>query len=354
MSKKYVFVIGAGASKEVGLPVGSELREIIAKHLNFKLDQFGSRLQSGDVLVHDALKRHIEQHNTQNNSLSDYIADAQFISEALPLEISIDNFVDKHRDNDKIELISKIAIVRTILEEESKSKLSFDTSNINNTISFSEVENTWYASFFKQITENCTFSELRNRLDNITLIIFNYDRCVPHFLCKALMQSYRIEERQAVELVKTISIYHPYGTVGSLPWKSHDTSIEYGEIPVVNNLLLLAQNIKTFTEGTDPNQSDIDEIKRKVGEADVLVFLGFAFHKQNMELISSDQILANRSIKCYATTLGISDSDKIVILDQIQNLYRFERPAEKDRVKVYMSNVTCHELFSEYSLSLAF
>ena len=38
IKSKTVFVIGAGASKEVGFPLGAELRHIISSKLNFGAD----------------------------------------------------------------------------------------------------------------------------------------------------------------------------------------------------------------------------------------------------------------------------------------------------------------------------
>jgi hypothetical protein len=43
-----VFVVGAGASKEFGLPVGSELAAEISKKLDINFDRFGREVLSGD------------------------------------------------------------------------------------------------------------------------------------------------------------------------------------------------------------------------------------------------------------------------------------------------------------------
>jgi hypothetical protein len=53
--KKTVFVVGAGASKEVNLPTGLELRAVIADFLNIRFADFGNQTH-GDKLVMEALQ----------------------------------------------------------------------------------------------------------------------------------------------------------------------------------------------------------------------------------------------------------------------------------------------------------
>ena len=119
----------------------------------------------------------------------------------------------------------------------------------------------------------------------------------------------------------------------------------------------LSKSLKTFTEGTTPGSSDTLEIKGHMSEADRIVFLGFAFHKLNMNAIAP-LIPASTSLdvpKCYATTHGISDSDKRWITNQILNLYNaapFARLPESNNI--HLANLRCKELFTEFWRSLSF
>lgn len=52
-NKSLVLVLGAGASKEVSLPIGDELKHKIANRLNFKFEKFDHSLKNGDrELIH--------------------------------------------------------------------------------------------------------------------------------------------------------------------------------------------------------------------------------------------------------------------------------------------------------------
>ena len=227
--------------------------------------------------------------------------------------------------------------------------MHFNTADIDPDINYHALKNTWYIPFFRLLTENCGQNNLKERFNSIALIIFNYDRCLEHFLYQALKKYYRVSEIEAAELVKSICIYHPYGSVGPLPWSGVDGSMEFGAEPHPNQLLELMNKIKTFTEGTDPNSSEISDIREHVCHANKLVFLGFAFHTLNMELIAPEKCVRKTAepVTCFASALGISESDREVITEQIYGLYKF-------KIIVKMANSTCNAFFSEFWKSLAF
>jgi hypothetical protein len=344
MSKKTVFVIGAGASKEANLPTGVELKGIIAHLLNMKWN-YHTQIR-GDSVISQSLRNLIKSKNGTTEELNSYIHEGWHINKALPLAISIDNFIDAHRGNEKIALCGKLAIVRSILEAEKNSSLFFKHTENEGNIDFTQLEGAWYLPFFQLLTENCRVEDLKERLTNITLIIFNYDRCIEHFLLNTLRSYYKISMQDAAEIVKCINIYHPYGSVGSLPVLDYNTNTtDFGSTPTPKLLLQLASDIKTFTEGTNPESSEILEIKRHMGEAERLVYIGFAFHKLNMQLITPDNVTSVP--KCFSTTLGISDKDKYVIADQINEQY-------SQVVESNMADLKCGPFFNEFWRNLSF
>ncbi len=346
MYKKTVFVIGAGASKEAKLPTGFELKDSISRLLDICFD---IRQVSGDHLIADALQMHVQQPNVYDSDINPYLHEAWHIRDILPHQaISIDNFINNHRDNEKIALCGKLAIVRSILEAEKKSLLYFEKKRADSNINYSSLEKTWYIPFFQILTENCSKDDLKKRFQSITLIIFNYDRCVEHFLFNNLQAYFRMSEAEATDLVQSIKIYHPYGSVGSLPWLDKKVFMEFGSKPSPEALLILANEIKTFSEEIGLTSNDYFEIQKRMSEVDRLVFMGFAFHDLNMELIAPDSHKdKNYSLKCYATTFGLSESDKKVIRDQINGLYNC-------KVDTRMSDLVCGAFFTEYWRSLAF
>lgn len=336
-------MIGAGASKEANLPTGYELKAKVATLLDIFFDF--NQQKKGDHQIVSALRALVKTQEGNSGDINPYISEAWHIRDALPQAISIDNFIDSQRGNEKIAICGKLAIVKSILEAEKHSSLYYDKYGRTPGINFINLESTWYLPFFQLLTESCEASDLEDRLRSVVLIIFNYDRCVEHFLYHALQNYYRISANSAAELLKAMCIYHPYGSVGALPWGINSGSMDFGADANSNQLLELTNRIKTFSEGTDPEASYVNEIKMHMGTAEKLVFIGFAFHKLNMELIRPEYI--ENVPKCYATTFGISESDKEVICSQINGLY-------KEQVYIRMASTECCKFFTEFWRSLAF
>lgn len=114
------------------------------------------------------------------------------------------------------------------------------------------------------LSENCRVDELEDRLSSVSLIVFNYDRCIEYYLYYQLQSYYGIPKEVAAVLLNKLKIYHPYGVVGYLPWQESldgdyfgKDKIDFGHEPTSDHLLDLASQIRTFTEGTDPTSSEI-------------------------------------------------------------------------------------------------
>ena len=104
--KKTVIVVGAGASHEAGLPTSATLKSSIARYLDIRYDLI--QQISGDRTIAESL-------SFRFGDINPHLHACWKIRDALPQAMSIDNFIDSHRGNEKIELCGKLAIVRSIL-----------------------------------------------------------------------------------------------------------------------------------------------------------------------------------------------------------------------------------------------
>ena len=339
--KKTVIVVGAGASHEARLPTSTELKRSIAKYLDIKFD--GTRQKSGDRTIAASLQTCTD--------INQCLPACWKIRDALPQATSIDTFINSHQGNKEIELSGKLAIVRSILEAEKRSLLYIKRTNTNDKLNFDSLEETWFNVFWQRISEHCQAEGLGKRLSSIVLIVFNYDRCIEHFLYQSIQNYYGLSADNAASLVNAMQIFHPYGMVGSLPWTSSSAQMEFGAEPDAQDLVKLAEQIKTFTEGTNPEASDIVEIRKQVATADTLVFLGFAYHQQNLELLKYlDNPRNNKRsvINCYGTTVGISGADLDAITTEIEEYCNAAMFRNENR------DLTCRELFNTYRRTLSF
>jgi len=342
LARNTIYVVGAGASCEAGLPTGEGLKGRIADLLNMRFECY--QQQSGDYEIFEALKQYA------GSQINEYAKECRHISANMPLAISIDNFIDTEKNNDKLALCGKLAIVKSILQAEKDSLLYFDKFGRERTIDFSSLDKTWYLSFFRTLTENSTADQLKTRFSAITLVIFNYDRCIEHFLLHALMSYYRLNEQSAAELINCLKIIHPYGVVGSLKWqdRASSTKIEFGGEIHLNQLINYAERIRTFTEGALSEQ--IQQLHYNMEHTERLVFLGFVFHRLNMELLDTDPISGYENalnVDCYATAFETAKSDQGSIHSSIQHLYQ-------GNINISIENISCGKLFADYSRSLGY
>jgi hypothetical protein len=150
--------------------------------------------------------------------------------------------------------------------------------------------------------------EERNRVfENVSFVVFNYDRCIEHFFLHALQKLYAIPEDDATDILGSLRIIHPYGVVG-------DVAFGFSRA----NHAELSKGIKTYTEQIDDRKL-VDGLQNEIDHAASIVFLGFAYHDQNMALIEPAGPISSKRI--FGTAYGMSDSDVELTTTQIAAWY---------------------------------
>jgi hypothetical protein len=357
-----VFVIGAGSNVEIGMPSGNELKDKITNSLNFIRNDHDGTF-SGDKTIFSALHTYTRGPGPYGNIYADRAGNlfdtAINISKAMSLSISIDNYIEAHKGNKQIELCGKLAIVSAILNAEQRCVL-FDTDDksLSSTAlkrRAEKLKDSWYPLFFQKITEGCHFDELEPKLNDISFIIFNYDRCFEYFMYNSLITYYNIDHDRAKKIVSQLHINHPYGTVGDL-WDNKDR-ITFGKATNATQLLQLANKIKTFTESetTDKEQESNNRIQYLVERTNRIIFLGFAYHDQNLDLLFNhhgalyvmDGVPMSDNVICYGTGHSISEKD----LRQLSDMLKIKDRRISD---IDIPDITCSKFFHDFWRRLSF
>lgn len=238
-------------------------------------------------------------------SLIDYLRAAAKIKQAIPTMTSIDAFIESHRDDSGVEICGKLAICHAILQKERDCSLfSLEMKNTHETV-FHKLETTWYNLLFQRLASGLRRKNIQSIFDDIYVISFNYDRTFEQFLYHALMNFFSVDHMEAAEVMRALGIWHPYGTVGNLPWEAKGRIVNFGQEAYGQMLVDCASEIKTFTERLEDTEQ-VNQARNKVSAADTIVFLGFAFHPQNMTIMKPTSSIASR---IYATSLGSSQAD---------------------------------------------
>jgi hypothetical protein len=114
-----------------------------------------------------------------------------------------------------------------------------------------------------------------------------------------------------------------------------------------NALASLSAEIRTYNEEVD-DKKKIEELRKVMAEAKRLVFLGFHFHKQNVELLSPELTEPDLkgTVSIYGTRVNRSPAD----IESIQNVKmrrilhgRTELPSS-----AYITERGCKELFRDF------
>jgi hypothetical protein len=333
---KTVLVIGAGASVEVGLPIGSLLLTQIAEALDIRFE-FGSRQVKGDHVIVDALRTILNEQGGVEK-INQHLAAARQLVSSSEHALSIDNVIEALED-EKVERVGKLGIARKILEAEDKSahfRAQYDSRDNLDVKNFSD---SWYGNLAKLLTENVIKSEIAQIFSNLEIVNFNYDRCLEQFLPFAISAYYGIDLGQARELLTTLPIHRPYGSVGKLPWQPGDRpSVAFGNA-TSRSLADVVPEIRTFTETVDDGE-ELSAIRNAVATADRIVFLGFAFHRQNVELIS---VPAKDHCEMIATMFGIQPDNRQIIISELQKSFGYNSSMNWD-----FPSHKCAELFTAY------
>jgi len=346
LDKPTVFVIGAGAGFDIGMPLGDDLADLIASGVSFYYEQ--GNLTKGNGYIADGLQR-MAQH--QKTSWESFLLAGRMIAGGIKYTRSIDNYVHAHSDKEAVKTVAKVAIVQTILEAESQSAIAINPQLFPPQFREEEkAHQSWLSTFFTMLQDGIIEAKnLDEIFSNLTIVNFNYDRCVEHYLFYVMQRLYpsKVEGYVAELMNTTLKVLHPYGSVGNLPWQSKTNAVRFGGERDGNDLASLSAEIRTYNEEVDDKRK-IEELRKVMAEAKRLVFLGFHFHKQNVELLSPE--LTEPDLKGTVSIYGTRVSRSAADIESIQNVKmrrilhgRTELPSSS-----YITERGCKELFRDF------
>lgn len=268
-----VIVLGAAVSAEVGLPLGWALKSKIA-------DMLPKDSGAGDDNVRFGLLSGAPLSDIQQR-----IGACREILRALPKAASIDNLVEHRGADEAFKLCAKVGIIAAILAGERKSRLYVEESKIGQ--GNIDAEGSSYADLFRILVGNAARSQLSEAISRVAFVNFNYDRCLEHYLYDWMIGYSGLPSSQAAELVNSLKILRPYGTIAPLPMLARGARhVRFGSNLVGLELQELASNILTFSE---ERRSETDyAVRELMANASQIVMLGCAFHRQNLELLKPE------------------------------------------------------------------
>ena len=191
---KTTFILGAGASAELHMPGPVEVLERIAQALDFS--RTGANQLTRDTA---AILRHITKLAERMNRTEDALYRAgQRIHQAAKIGRTIEQVIEQNNDDPLVEAFGKLAIAVFTLQAESRSSLRA-TPQPNAALPL-QTGDYWLIELGKLLTAGLPRSKVEAGLGDISIVSFNYDRSVEHFLHFALATAYGMSA--AIRLLK--------------------------------------------------------------------------------------------------------------------------------------------------------
>lgn len=287
--KRTTVIVGAGASSDFGLPLGSTLVEKIFDLLD---ENFGPSRGSGNGVLANALRSRIGQGMSPQD-----VSAALALRDGLIGTGTIDQLIGARAHMPGVEEIGKLAISAAILQAEAESPLAFDGQNREEAVrALRGCRHSWIAAYLRQVVGPVAADKFRSALAQTDFVVFNYDRCLERYLYFHLRYVIGLGALEADQALERISITHVFGSLGDGIHKDL-CDAPYGD---TSNLGRCASRIQTFTEkGSDSLTRQLREV---VEDAEQYVFLGFGFNPSNIRrLFGSRPVTA----PVYATVKGM-------------------------------------------------
>ncbi len=254
-----VLILGAGASKPYGLPLGRELRDLV---LSIRHTDSTIKLLSPFRVSRDEL--HAFQNDLRMSAAG-----------------TVDSFLEKRPNWMKI---GKLATALALDGRENEDKL-FPPC---------QPRDHWYEAFW-QALRCSSWSALKKR--RVHVITFNYDRTLECYLCGVISNNLRVSRETAAGWLNEEFVIRPHGTL---------RDYEGERLHWITNRLTAYERMKQALESIVViSEAKLSTKAFKLArwvlrEADSAAFFGFGYHEQNMrrlgfpELCSDGETLAVR------------------------------------------------------------
>ena len=290
IKKKILFITGAGASVDFGLPIGQGLIDEIL-NVEWKTlysDNFGIKIERYELTE---FQKKLRLSNTP----------------------SIDIFI---ANNPEYVELSKALIAKIIGEKEKQA--------------FGQLfQDKWLRYIWHKMVDGCrSFNEFKK--NNACFLTFNYDRILETFFVNSIANFFNIttENEFYKEIFGIVPIIHVFGKVGNLPTEhqsmSRDLKDTLGTYPSWKDV---GQELKTIYE--TQTSKLYNTIKEVTDEAAEIYFIGFGYNTFNLRLLGIQDLPEDKYISgsrynisnAEIEDINVSNNNKLRNLDFISLKY---------------------------------
>ena len=228
ITKKTILILGAGANTHLGYPLGQNLIQDICR---FPFAKSIGRLKKNTSAGTETLQTDADHAELLEIFLSQADIDKKFkfsrdnimtfskeLFKAQPT--SIDFFLEK---NPQYAILGKLCIIFCLSKYEDDNSWLYAPWNSPEKFFVSFPEFGWYRYLWNKMIEGCegrgTEGMENLKANKISILTFNYDRSLEHYLMRAITSFFNVSIEEAAGVFDSIKIKHVYGALGEFDWQ---------------------------------------------------------------------------------------------------------------------------------------
>jgi hypothetical protein len=278
--RETVLILGAGASRPYGFPLGAGL-----------VDQICKEMLGGSQ---NTMPQRLDMYHCDRSGTA--VAFARALRESR--SYSIDRFLETR---EAFRGVGKAAIADVLLRAEDDDALDAADIRID-----------WYRYLFDVLAHR-SLANFKAQVAKLSIITFNFDRSLERALFRMLQSRFGLSDEDAAQATGLLAIRRVHGTLGECVWlnPSNGRANPYGIRPDHRSfhhaVSIAASQIKNVHDEVDA--SVIEQLKRPLSTAEAIYFIGFGFDERNLERLGIPDVLKNPGAVINATRLGLTDQE---------------------------------------------
>lgn len=162
----------------------------------------------------------------------------------------------------------------------------------------------WYQLLFERMTDGLkSIDEFEN--NKVSVVTFNYDRSLEHYLCTSLRSLFGVDRARALSQLERLELIHVYGLLGEYP-----TRRDYEPTLRGDEIFEAAEAMKIIHEG-EANTDSLKIARQWIQTAERILFLGFGYHPLNLRRLGFDDSgrSPNPGVDVWGTVRGLEEQE---------------------------------------------
>lgn len=152
----------------------------------------------------------------------------------------------------------------------------------------------WYRYLSERL--NPSFDEFEH--NKLSIVTFNYDRSLEHYLFTSLLNWHGRSVDDSIEKFAKLPIIHVYGQLGKIPYPQRGCRqyLPLGEVEDVKKDPGVVVNASQGITLLHEKESDLAEVRKLLEAAKRVCFLGFSYHPLNLARLQLENSALHRLV----------------------------------------------------------